>query len=61
MICVSYSTFSTRRFAFVYFADEASVDSAVENMQGSDLDGSALLLDFCGNKSQKITPKKREG
>jgi len=48
---------STRGFAFVYFEEESQVDAALEKYQGSDLGGSAIMVDYSGDKSKKVKAK----
>lgn len=40
-------------FGFLEFSTEGEVDNAVNTLQGSDLGGKSLLLDYSGAKSQK--------
>lgn len=40
------------RFAFIEFNSEADVDTAMEEKQGTDLEGKSLFLDYTGSKSK---------
>nr|XP_006812254.1 PREDICTED: nucleolin-like isoform X6 [Saccoglossus kowalevskii] len=44
---------NSRGFGFVEFSDEASVDAALKENQGMELEGRELILDFIGKKSQR--------
>lgn len=44
--------FSVFRFGFVVFGDKASMEAALKDMQGSDLNGRSLVLDYSGSKAK---------
>lgn len=54
---------SYKGFAFLEFTSEDQVESAMSEKQGSDLNGSALVLDYAGKKAQglKKTPNREFG
>ncbi|XP_043926826.1 nucleolin [Protopterus annectens] len=46
------------RIAYIEFKTEADADKALEDNQGADLKGRAMLIDFIGSKSQNVSKRK---
>ena len=52
-MCSNLSPFIYCRFAFLEFSSAQEVDTMIEEKQGSELGGMALLCDHTGSKSKK--------
>lgn len=45
------------RMAYVEFKTEAEADKALEEKQGTEIDGRAMVIDYTGEKSQQENQK----
>ncbi|XP_063298923.1 nucleolin [Pelobates fuscus] len=52
---------SSKGIAYVEFNSEAEADKALEEKQGTEIDGRAIFLDFTGDKSQNSGARRSSG
>ncbi|CAH2248194.1 nucleolin isoform X1 [Pelobates cultripes] len=52
---------SSKGIAYVEFGSEAEADKALEEKQGTEIDGRAIFLDFTGDKSQNSGARRSSG